>query len=401
VIENVKMISGAPDSASSEQQRRTGTRKPILGEVLRAWRRARGWDKPELARRLRRAAGDDPMPAHDSLVRMIHYWEVDKRQISERHELLYAKILEINPDVLAQGPYGAEFRTAAMGALNNTSTEADELDLRSKLSYGTAIGAEVVDVFRSETENLRLLDRRLGAPMVIGKTRAHVEHLQVSIRYTLNGGIRRDLARLLGENLTLAGWQSVDLGQLSRAWDYYEDAKTAARQAEDAALLSHATAEQAYVLTELGATSEALELIQATYSNCHRSVPARLCSWLKAAEAEIAAMSGDERTTRHALDAAAISLAACSKEDQLSYLVLDELHLARWRGNCLAYFGDSATIRELSDVLQVMDQSFTRAAAGVHYDLARGMLAQGELQECRHHLTEARHLALLTQCHLA
>jgi hypothetical protein len=329
---------------------------------------------------------------------MIYYWEIDKRQISERHELLYVKVLEIRPDTLAQGPDGAGFRslTTTAPALSDSSSEANELDLLRRLNYGAAIDSEVMEILRSETENLRLLDRRLGAPMVIGRTRAHVEHLQVSIRYTLNNGIRRDLARLLGENLTLAGWQSVDLGQLRRAWDYYEDAKTAAREAKDAALLSHATAEQAYVLTELGATSEALELIQTTYGDCHRSVPARLRSWLKAAEAEIAAINGDERATRHALDAAAISLSESSTDDQLSYLVLDELHLARWRGNCLAYFGDSATVRELSGVLRVMDQSFTRAAAGVHHDLARGMLAQEELQECRHHLTEARHLALLT-----
>jgi len=329
---------------------------------------------------------------------MIHYWEVDKRQVSERHELLYAKVLEIRPDILTHGPDGSKWRSLATSTsgLSDTSSEGNELDLLRKLNYGAAIDGEVMEIFRAETENLRLLDRRLGAPMTIGRTRAHVEHLQVSIRYTLNSGARRDLARLLGENLTLAGWQSVDLGQLRSAWDYYEDAKTAAREAEDAALLSHATAEQAYVLAELGATGEALELIQATYADYHRSVPARLCSWLKAAEAEIAATNGDERTTRHALESAALSLSGSSQDDQLPYLVLDELHLARWRGNCLAYFGDSATIRELSDVLQVMDQSFTRAAAGVHYGLARAMLAQNELQESRHHLSEAHHLALMT-----
>jgi hypothetical protein len=43
----------------------------IDGESLRAWRRARGWDVPETARRLRRAAVDDQVPVHDALVRMI------------------------------------------------------------------------------------------------------------------------------------------------------------------------------------------------------------------------------------------------------------------------------------------------------------------------------------------
>ena len=47
----------------------------IGGETLRAWRRSRGWDAPETARQLRKAAGNDPMPVHDALVRMIYRWE--------------------------------------------------------------------------------------------------------------------------------------------------------------------------------------------------------------------------------------------------------------------------------------------------------------------------------------
>ena len=37
------------------------------GGELREWRRSRGWDVPDLARRLRRAA-DEPIAAHEGLV---------------------------------------------------------------------------------------------------------------------------------------------------------------------------------------------------------------------------------------------------------------------------------------------------------------------------------------------
>jgi hypothetical protein len=60
----------------------------IDGETLRAWRRSRGWDVPETARRLRRAAVDDQMPVHDALVRMIWRWERLGLK-TERYELLY------------------------------------------------------------------------------------------------------------------------------------------------------------------------------------------------------------------------------------------------------------------------------------------------------------------------
>src|SRR6266566_1752446 len=76
---------------------------PVDGGVLRAWRRVLGWDVPEMARRLRRAAKDDPVPTHDALVRMIRRWEREGLR-TERYELLYAAALQIEPDRLADGP---------------------------------------------------------------------------------------------------------------------------------------------------------------------------------------------------------------------------------------------------------------------------------------------------------
>ena len=63
----------------------------ISGETLRAWRRSRGWDVPELARQLRKAAGNDPVPVHDALVRMIYRWERLGLR-TERYELLYLRL---------------------------------------------------------------------------------------------------------------------------------------------------------------------------------------------------------------------------------------------------------------------------------------------------------------------
>lgn len=58
---------------------------------LRKWRRTRGWDVPELARRLRRAA-DEPVAAHEGLVRMIRAWERGDHHPSERYELLHRRL---------------------------------------------------------------------------------------------------------------------------------------------------------------------------------------------------------------------------------------------------------------------------------------------------------------------
>src|SRR5260370_25043708 len=63
----------------------------IDGGTLRAWRRSRGWDVPEVARQLRRAARDAgvDIAAPAGLIRMIYAWERGDHELSERYELLY------------------------------------------------------------------------------------------------------------------------------------------------------------------------------------------------------------------------------------------------------------------------------------------------------------------------
>ncbi len=73
------------------------------GHIIRAWRRSRGWDVPETARRLRNASHDSHIPARDSLTRMIYRWE-RHGLTAERYQLLYAQALGIHPDDLPAGP---------------------------------------------------------------------------------------------------------------------------------------------------------------------------------------------------------------------------------------------------------------------------------------------------------
>jgi hypothetical protein len=86
----------------------------IDGGTLRAWRRSRGWDVPALAREMRKAAGDDPLPVHDALVRMIRRWEREGLNTSraERYELLYVAVLGVTPERLASRPAQPERKHA-------------------------------------------------------------------------------------------------------------------------------------------------------------------------------------------------------------------------------------------------------------------------------------------------
>jgi tetratricopeptide (TPR) repeat protein len=243
-----------------------------------------------------------------------------------------------------------------------------DTELLRQITAARSIDGTVVRVLQGETDNIRLLDRRLGAPAVAGSLEAHISHIETGLRYSLRPGNREQLAVVLADASALAGWQAIDMGRLSRAWEHFERAIAAAREAGDACLLAFAAGEQAYVLLDL-----------------HRP-----------AEAEMAAAAGEESTCRTALDSAAREIGHGPAREDLPYLALNETHLARWRGNCLVLFGDPQTADDLTAALAAMDGSFTRAEASLRCDLAAALHVRGEQDEAKRHLKRARELAQIT-----
>ena len=78
--------------------------------MLRAWREARRWDLPRMARELRNAA-DEPVAAQAGLIRMIRSWEDGSHVMRERYALLYRKL------GYPGGVNGTEVRARAEAAL--------------------------------------------------------------------------------------------------------------------------------------------------------------------------------------------------------------------------------------------------------------------------------------------
>ncbi|SDR05722.1 hypothetical protein SAMN04489764_3247 [Thermostaphylospora chromogena] len=268
-------------------------------------------------------------------------------------------------------------------------------ELRIRIETAATIDTTMVAILFTETNNLRLLDRRLGGVVIADKMRAHISQIQRAHRHAIRPGIRARLAHVLSETAALAGWQAIDHCVLSDAWDYHETAISAAREADDPALLAYAQGQQAYVLIDLGRPAEAAELLRHIRHTYDRRVPAHLRTWLAAAHAEAAAVLGDETTTRTALDQAAALLPEGEPDPNLPYVALNAHHLARWRGNCLVRFGDPETIEDLRSALAGMDGTFNRAEAGLRCDLAHALLATGEPEAARPHLHRAEHLATM------
>jgi hypothetical protein len=100
-------------------------------------------------------------------------------------------------------------------------------------------------------------------------------------------------------------------------------------------------------------------------------------TWLAAAHAEMSTATGNADASRLAFDEAS-GLLPAEPDDALPYLVLNETHLARWRGNCLARLGYEDAIEELTTGLAAVTGTYARAEAGVRIDLATALLARGE-----------------------
>ncbi|MGW3353684.1 XRE family transcriptional regulator [Nonomuraea rubra] len=274
--------------------------------------------------------------------------------------------------------------------------EEQTTELISRLDAAAAVDPTTIMILRTDTNNLRLLDRRLGGPAIADKMHAQMAQIQRAHRHAIRPGLRAQLAHLLAETASLAGWQAINTLALNDAWTHYERAKAAAYEADDAALLAYVSGEQAYVLMELGRPAEATELLQHVHDQHGAHAPARLRTWLSAAEAEAAAVLGDETTCRAALDQAAALLPEGDGDPEMPYLSINAHHIARWRGNCLVRFGDPDTADDLRSALAGMDGTYNRAESGVRCDLGHALLAAGDPEAAQPHIQRAQQLATMT-----
>ena len=288
----------------------------------------------------------------------------------------------------------ASARTAPSAA---PALDADEAaSLRRSLALSQRVDPSTIALLVAQTENIRLQDRRLGAAVLRDQITAHIGMMESLLRHAVTHQWRSQLAAVLADTATLAGWQSLDLGLFDTAWRMYESAKAASLESQSAAHYAHATAEQAYVLVDLGMTGEAVECVAQVVEQYDTKVPARLRAWLHAVHAEVCAADGAEREALHSLERADHLLPDGADDPDLPFLSLDASHLARWRGHCQARLGAAGAVEDAASALDSMDRSFTRAEAGLRCDYATALAHTGEREEAEHQLTQARHLAALT-----
>ncbi|MFC9964367.1 helix-turn-helix domain-containing protein [Nocardia ignorata] len=333
------------------------------GSLIRAARHARGWSQARLLSALRAQASIEriTLMSPDSLRVALSRWENGHIVPDPVHTRLLCHVLNL--------------------PLADSTTESESV---REPSDDTLFG-----ILAHHTNSLRLMDRRLGAPLVRAQTTNYVTTLE-ALWTTSSGADRRSVARVQADTAALAAWQDLDVGDHTAAEKHYELAHFAASRSGESALLAHALGEHAVMMSETGQPD--LALAQVRRAEALPCLPLLLRAWLAATRAQVATYcAGETATVLAAITEAenALERARPGDEVALPFLALNEVHWQRWKGHLLVRVGDPAAGAIASEALAALPGEFVRARAGQLLDLAEHATRKSELDQASELLTSA------------
>ena len=143
----------------------TGPGRAQYAAWLRAERERRGWNRPQMARRIIQAAhikGDRSVPGLDSMLHNLYRWERGLDGVSERYRLLLQAIFGLPPPAAAVN--GTTHTTLALG--NGTGpASALTVTITIALPPGTAADITTTDITTAGTQPAPAADVRNGHPV--------------------------------------------------------------------------------------------------------------------------------------------------------------------------------------------------------------------------------------------
>lgn len=269
-------------------------------------------------------------------------------------------------------------------------------ELRDRLVVARNIDTATLDLFQRQVSDLRSSDRRFGAVVVLDQLNSLVRQIEAVRVFSVSSHLRQRLAAILTDARTLAGWTALDRGSQLQAWQYHEDAKVSAREADSPYLLAHAAAQQAVILLDIGEADAAVELLEYARYVAENRAPSLLRSWLAAAHGEGLAAAGQRDESFRAFDVASSLLPTNPVDPAMPFLLLNEGQLTRWRGNALLRLGDPDAIVQLEASVRDLanpEWSAVRGLTNTYVDLAFAYAAAGDSKGAVQHAQTARQLA--------
>jgi hypothetical protein len=234
-------VPGIADEAgavNAEEARR------VLAARIRAERKSRLWDVPEMARQLSRAAGDarGALPDHGVLASYVRRWESTRAGISERFRLLYAAAFGIAEDELFSVPPHHHQGSRNAGLPSGGWAEAGDADLarvppcpdastasaaahdEDRLVFAARTPRRhdpgVVDALSAVLAGQRHAEDILGSASLIEPVRAQlvvVKDLVTEAR----GELRTRVLDIGSQWAQFAGWLYASTGDFSEACRFY------------------------------------------------------------------------------------------------------------------------------------------------------------------------------------
>lgn len=269
-------------------------------------------------------------------------------------------------------------------------------ELRNRLIVARSVDRTTLDMFQRQVNDLRSSDQRFGAVVVLDQLNQLVRQMESIRTFSVSTEHRMQLARTLTDARTLAGWTALDRGSQLQAWQYHEDAKVSAREADSPYQLAHASAQQAVILLDMGEPVLAVELLEFARYVAENRAPSLLQTWLAAAHGEGLAAAGRRDDSRRAFDEAQNLMPSNPIDPEMPFLWLNEGHLARWRGSAMLRLGDQDAINQLEAAardLDGSDRSVIRGQTGMYVDLAFAYAAAGDSRGALEYARQARQLA--------
>ncbi|WP_256335092.1 tetratricopeptide repeat protein [Lentzea albidocapillata] len=269
-------------------------------------------------------------------------------------------------------------------------------ELRNRLVVARSVDRDTLDMFQRQVNDLRSSDQRFGAVVVLDQLNQLVRQMESIRSFSVSTRHRQQLARTLTDARTLAGWTALDRGSQLQAWQYHEDAKVSAMEADSPQLLAHAAAQQAVILLDMGEPVLAVELLEFARGVAEKRVPPLLGAWLAAAHGEGLAAAGRHDESLRAFDEAQVMLPANPVDPEMPFLLLNDGQLTRWRGSALVRLGNPDSINQLeSEVkdLESPDNWAIRGQTNMYVDLAFAYAAAGDSKGALKYARLARQLA--------
>ncbi|WP_191304907.1 tetratricopeptide repeat protein [Lentzea cavernae] len=310
-----------------------------------------------------------------------------------RWENGHVEVAELGYQRLFRELYGRS--NEELGFPRETFNQSAE-ELRDRLFVAKNIDAGMLDLFQRQVNDLRSSDHRFGALVVLDQLNSLVRQIEDVKVFSVSTHLRQRLATILTDARTLAGWTALDRGSQMQAWQYHEDAKVSAREADSPSLLAHAAAQQAVILLDIGENDAAVELLEYARHVAEHRAPSLLRSWLAAAHGEGLAAVGHRDASLRAFDDAKSLLPTNPADPELAFLLLNDGQLVRWRGNALLRLGDADAITQLEAAVRDFvnpQRSAVRGLTNTYVDLAFAYAAAGDSKGAVEFAQNARQLA--------